>query len=94
MMINRIFGKTGKGLAENVKVPTLLLTSGGDMQAIRPGGDIYNAFENRDKTLSKDYEDMKHGFVTRGEEGDEEEEEERKDVMKRAVGFLLNNIKV
>lgn len=92
MMINRIFGETGKDLAQNVTVPTLLLTSGGDMQAIRPGGDIYNAFENRDKTLSKDYEDMKHGFVTRGEKGDEEEDEQRKDVMKRAVYFLRNFI--
>lgn len=92
MMINRIFGKTGKGLAENVKVPTLLLTSGGDMQAIRPGGKIYEEFQYLNKKMSKDYKDMKHGFVTRGEKGDEEEEEERKDVMERAVYFLRTSI--
>jgi dienelactone hydrolase len=86
-------GSTEVEVAEGIgEMPLLLLPAGNDSATIKPGGDacriLAKARGVRDEDVSRPFEEMTHGWVSRGDSRDEGIAKEQARALEMAAEFL------
>ena len=85
------FGSSIMEMVEGVSCPCLLLAGGNDPDNVKPGGEFAKVFEAKGgKSIA--FEDMQHGWVSRGDVGDEKIKEGVKRAMEESLAFLKANM--
>lgn len=88
------FGETPEALAEQVKCPQLLYPAGGDPDFYKKGGDVYEILEKKfgNKNDMKEFPDMAHGWVPRGDLSKPEVERDVRSALDGLKMFLSKHL--
>jgi len=85
-----LFGETPDGLSGQLKSPQLVYPAGGDPAMYKPGGEVYEVLQKKfgDKFEYKEYPEMNHGWVTRGDVSKSEVARDVKLAMEGVMKFF------
>jgi len=88
------FGGSALDLAKKVKVPQLLMPASNDPADVKPNGEVIKAMEDNGVDIeTKEYPDMMHGWVPRGDLNDPKVARDVEDATNRAIAFLAKYMK-
>ena len=93
VQISGLFGETPEGLAENIKCPQLVYSAGGDLPTYKPGpaGEVYEILQKKfcsGENEFKEFPDMVHGWVSRGDINDPKIAEQVRIAMDGVLKFF------
>ncbi|XP_075260642.1 putative carboxymethylenebutenolidase isoform X2 [Convolutriloba macropyga] len=84
-----VFGSSPVELTSKVTTPQCLLPAGNDPADVKPGGEVVKTLEdNKVPVESKDYPDVQHGYMPRGDLSDPKVVEACEDAEKRTYSFF------
>lgn len=88
------FGETPDGLAEQLKCPQLMYPAGGDPEFYKKGGKVYEIIKSKfgDANDLKEFPDMAHGWVPRGDLSKPEVKRDVKLAMDGLMKFLAAHV--
>jgi len=90
-----LVGDDLKTLAENVRCPVQIFSAAGDEPSSKPGGLDESIIQPKFPTSDfREFKDMKHGWVARGdwEKNEEELQQGRNEALKHHIDFFLSNL--
>lgn len=86
-----VFGGDEKAMLEAAKMPILLMPASNDAAALKPGGELCTVVEaNGGESVS--YDDMTHGWASRGDLSKPEVARDAKDCYKRSIAFFKKHL--
>ena len=86
-----VFGGDEKAMLEAAKMPILLMPASNDSDALKPGGELCAAVEANGGE-SVPYNDMTHGWASRGDLSKPEVARDAEDCYKRAIAHFQKNL--
>uniref|UniRef100_A0A2P2I639 Protein AIM2-like n=1 Tax=Hirondellea gigas TaxID=1518452 RepID=A0A2P2I639_9CRUS len=90
-----LFGSTEVELAKKVKCPQLLCSAGNDPDNVKPGGDVVKALKALpfgNSIIAKEFAEMKHGWVTRGDVENEAIARDVRVAMEMAIDYFSSHL--
>jgi len=86
------FKSDERAMFEKVNMPVLLMPCGNDMDNIKPGGECMTILESKGGKCIF-FENMKHGFVCRGDMSDPEVKKETEACLQHALEYFDEHLK-
>jgi len=88
--LTSVFNEKADELTELVKCPQLVYAAGGDPPMYKENGEVYNILQAKfpGRNDIKEFKDMNHGFVSRGDLNRPETERDVKAAMEGSIAFF------
>ena len=92
--IGKLFGETPEDLASGIKCPQLLYPAGGDLSTYKPGGEVVEILQKKfgNENVFREFPDMIHGFVSRGDINDPKVAVEVKQALDGVFKFFSKHV--
>jgi len=89
-----LFGSSPEALAKEIRCPQLLYPASGDLATYKKGGEVFSILQEKfaDKFVAKEFVDMAHGWVSRGDIKDPKIAADVKSALDGVLSFFKANM--